>query len=63
MLKILMLSACKGREGWLIITSLFGEMLTKTKINGDPGSLATIARELGQIRKKAAAASDLCAGM
>ena len=28
-----------------------------------PGPPATITRELGQIRKEAAAASDLCAGM
>ncbi|CAH1579389.1 hypothetical protein THOB06_30015 [Vibrio rotiferianus] len=27
------------------------------------GPLATIARELGQVRKEAAAACDLCAGM
>lgn len=28
-----------------------------------PGPPATIARELGQVRKEAAAAGDLCAGM
>lgn len=28
-----------------------------------PGPPATIVRELGQIRKEAAAANDLCAGM
>ncbi len=28
-----------------------------------PGPPATIVRELGQVRKEAAAADDLCAGM
>ncbi|CAH1541495.1 conserved hypothetical protein [Vibrio rotiferianus] len=34
----------------------------KTELWGS-GPLATITRELGQVRKEAAAAGDLCAGM
>ena len=37
--------------------------MLRKRIYGGPGPPATIARELGQVRKEAAAASDLCAGM
>ncbi|ACP05341.1 conserved hypothetical protein [Vibrio cholerae O395] len=35
----------------------------QTQIDGGPGPPATLVREPGQIRKEAATADDVCAGM
>ena len=41
----------------------FGTYNEEKRIYGGSGPPATIARELGQVRKEAAAACELCAGM
>lgn len=41
-----------------------GTVIVNEAVNGGPvGSPATLTCELGQVRKEAAAASDVCAGM
>ncbi|VXC52249.1 conserved hypothetical protein [Enterobacterales bacterium 8AC] len=49
---------------WVVITDNARRFTVNEAVNGGPvGSPATLTCELGQIRKEAAVAGDVCAGM